>query len=986
MIPQPIDQVPLFLRLSQEERELVTTRLRRRQAAAGEIVFSAGRPSDTLFVVASGWVKLEDVTSDRTVTLANLGAGSLLGEVDTLLGRPYSTSARSAAHTQLLTLSRPDLEDLISQHPSIGLKFSAALGMRVAFLEQYLVQQRLRNIELLSALSEDDLRAIARKLDFKSFSRGDLIVEAGAPGDAVFLIEEGRARLITESNTGELFEELGDGALFGHTALITGKPYPATARAVSDVSVWLLSRSVYQDLIREHPAVKLAFSRALAEALGPSDQADAIERIHQLPLFSDVPTEALSALVARLVLRHFPAGEIIYADGTPGDALYVVESGEVKLLDSASSDTQLLERVRAGAPFGEMALLTGRTRAECARAFSDATVWVLYKTDFDDLMVQYPEISVSLSRALSERLATRENDFLERHLRRIALFSSLASSELRAISKKVHGLRFRAGEIICFAGQPAQTLFMIERGEVKRIGVGPAGEPVILDLLGPGDYFGEQAIVQNSAYHATAQAIGEVELWTIAKSAFDVMLEQYPALAVTVTRLMADRLARTQPLPTRPPRGRAPTSPRALTKGRGVYGPPSATPPRAGATAPRGATPQPRRGVPTPPRAPGARPGVNIPPPGARIQQPPSGARPIPKPTPPKPPRQKSSQAHTTAPAIQPQPIPADAPRVPLSHYAPAAAVTDQAQSASVDVPPSAVPVARPRARRPENTFFKELGAWLARLSTGAKLRIAALGALVAYIAFIAFPATAITTVSSAVGGLQIFNPPAVQTGSPASPNKPTPTRGPFGGGILPKIARAVATETPIPTKTPLPTSTPRPRPTSVPATRTPVPPPPAAAAPAALAATPIPTLPPIYWDPRLGNGPNALPRLEVVKLVPAQNVGHGQKFWRVVRVKFEDVSESGSDHTIYVKVLGESGNRVEGKKLHLTSVGALSEYPDEKPAGDLCDCNFNYPMYGDGYNVQIEDQYPSDQVVNMIMPLNQHVNYRVTFQLTTNP
>ena len=162
MIPQPIDRVPLFLRFSEDERELVLPRLCRRQAPTNEIIFTTGRPSDALFVITNGWVKLEDTSSSKTNTPANLGAGSLLGEVDTLMGRPYTTTARSAANTQLLALSRNDIEDLITQNPSIGLKFSATLGIRSPFLETYLVQQRLRNIELLSGLSEDDLRAIAK--------------------------------------------------------------------------------------------------------------------------------------------------------------------------------------------------------------------------------------------------------------------------------------------------------------------------------------------------------------------------------------------------------------------------------------------------------------------------------------------------------------------------------------------------------------------------------------------------------------------------------------------------------------------------------------------------------------------------------------------------------------------------------------------------------------------------------------------------------
>jgi hypothetical protein len=141
--------------------------------------------------------------------------------------------------------------------------------------------------------------------------------------------------------------------------------------------------------------------------------------------------------------------------------------------------------------------------------------------------------------------------------------------------------------------------------------------------------------------------------------------------------------------------------------------------------------------------------------------------------------------------------------------------------------------------------------------------------------------------------------------------------------------------------------------------------------------------LPPVDWDSRLG--PGGLPLLDKVRIIPAQ-VAPCQKYWRVVVVKFEDITESGNDHTIYVKVLDEFGNRAEGERLHVTSWGGLSEYPDEKPAGDLCNCNFDFPMWGDAYSVHIDGALPSDIMADMIMPMRRHVNYRITFQRALNP
>lgn len=934
MIPQPIDTVPLFQRLTAEERQLVTAHLRRRQAAPGEVILTEGQPSDTLFIITTGWVKLEGGNVDQNVTLANLGAGSLLGESDLLLNRPYSMTARASGTTptQLLTLARADLEDLIRQRPSVGLKFGAGLGLRIPFLEQYLVQQRLRNIELLSALSDDDLRAIAQNLDFGTFTRGDRIIEHGAPSDAAYILEEGHIRLIAQTSDGETFEELEPGAIFGHTALSTGKPYALTARAVSDATLWVLTRAAYQELIERHPAIKLAFSRALAESLSISDQADAVERMRALPLFNDMPSDALHALAARLVLRQFPVEEAIYTEGTPGDALYIVESGEVKLMDSAFSDAHLLERIRPGETFGEMALLTGRTRADCARAATDTTVWVLYKSDFDDVMVQYPEISISLSRALTERLSARENDFVIRHLRRITLFSNLASSELKQIATKVRGVRFRPGEIICFAGQPAHTFYMIENGEVKRMASGAQGEPILLGILDSGDSFGEQEIVQGIPYQATAQALSDVEIWTIAKNDFQQMLEAFPALTLTITRMMADRLARAQHASTAR-----------------IH--PAGVPPR-------------------PPTRPGMMPPSSPP---RRIQQPPSGARPI------KPLGRMASA--TRAPAA-PAHLPTEHKPVAISRGA--ARQHTPTMHAHSDAP-RALPLGyshapRPatHAPRPAPNFFTELGMLITGLSLGGKLRALTLAALAVWFLIIVGPFTTISTVSSAVGGLQLSN--GAPGGAEAAQEVAATTRSERAGPA--KVAFALPTNTPVPTRTPAPTFTPRPKPTIVRVmpTRTPVPPPAPVAAPAA------PALPPPEVDPRLvpGSGKD-LPHINNFKIIPA-TVARGQKFWRITKVVFEDIAESGNGHSIYVMLRDESGKRTEAKvKWWGENTGEMPDDP-QKSADDVCNCNYALFMYGDGYGVKVADQYPSDQATGMIMPMKRHVNYRIWYQLTMMP
>lgn len=947
MIPQPLDQVPLFARLSEDERELISSRLRHLEYNTNTLIFSANKPAELFAVIVQGWVKLEGDTPQGPIALANLGAGSVVGEVDMLLNRPYSTFARAATTCSLLALYRNDLHDLILQYPSIGLKFSAALGTRVAHLDEYLVTQRLSSNPLLTALSDSEARALARRLQFRSYARGESLFEAGDAPDAAFLIESGVVRVITNTREGETYEELQEGELVGQTALITGKPFPATGFAVTDVNAWALARADYLDLVHEQPTLKLAFARALAERLGVHDQSQAVERLHALPLFQDADRDALNAIAERLVLRHYPAGELIYAEGTPGDAMYFCESGRVKLVSDAATEAELLHRISAGESFGEMALLTGRTRAEAAKAIDDTTLWVLYKTEYDDLIVQHPALSLALSRALSTRLGNAEGDGVERRLRQLNLFSGLSQSELRQVAQYVQPLRLRAGETVCFAGQPAQFVYIIESGEAREIAQGQNGQTIVLDLLGPQQSFGEQSVVQNGAYPLTVQAVGDIELWTISKGDFDRLLANYPAMALSVTRRMAEELDRATKRAPRPqPRVAAPQHPQT-----GMGQPQQAYAPRAG-TGNGGYNNAPAPGNGRNTYAP--RPLQSQPQPQMRAQTAPLpgtavGVRPAPS-----KPWERSATVMRPMPAATARPV---QQMVGAAHVGMAA-----------------------RNGRPG------LVTWFSNLGIGNKI------ALVLVILFGLWIAVALPI--ALVIGL-------VSSGGNNNSGTPDDELPMVMGGARPllfgnKIAQAVRTATPTPLP---PTEIP---PTPVPTKRPVIQQAPKAAPPTAapeateLTATTIvdpasiKPLPPREWDSRLG--PGGLPLLQGIGVQEAP-VTSGQTYWRLIRMKFEDAGqESGNDHTIYVTLIDEEGRRVDDKVIVVEwdQSGAVEvqrlSISDQKPKGDYCGCNYNWPMYGAAYRVKVDDSIPSDRPYGMIMPMHRHVNYRLTFQRVVMP
>jgi CRP-like cAMP-binding protein len=478
----------LFADLSEEEQKKVSDKMRLVRYREGQTIFEKGDTSDVLYLVKSGWVKI--ITGESTV-LASMGPGSLLGEADLFMGRPRSTGALAATNVSLWALSDQDLEKLIAEEPKIGVKLSLAFGSRIAQLNYYLVEKSLRGITAFSDLSEEELLTIATRLTVEEHRRGDVIYRSEESAEALYIIESGRVKLIPVVSGEEVsFVELDARAIFGEMGLLTGRPYAESAQTIAEVTLWVLSRKDFWELTGDYPAIRVALSSRLRAHLSPDDQALAVEHLKGVPLFADLPRDAVQGISKQMLLRHVPKDELVYAEGTPGDALYIIESGQVRIVSEAESEREVFAHLQAGDFFGEMALLTGKSRSSAARAETNTNLWMLYRSDFDELLVQYPAISLALSRTLGERLAQADQRFVERHLRRMSLLVGLSSKQLEDVSARLRPVKYRSGEVILTEGTPGDVMYLIEWGRVEVLSK-TDGRSRVLAVLGEGDFFGE---------------------------------------------------------------------------------------------------------------------------------------------------------------------------------------------------------------------------------------------------------------------------------------------------------------------------------------------------------------------------------------------------------------------------------------------------------------------------------------------------------------
>lgn len=130
------------------------------------------------------------------------------------------------------------------------------------------------------------------------------------------------------------------------------------------------------------------------------------------PLFSALDAEAATALRASMVESRVPRGDVIFAEGEPGDRMYVILDGKVKLgQTSVDGRESLLAVLGPGEVFGELSLFDPGPRTATATAVTDVVVIGLGHDNLRPWLAGRPEVAESLLQALAQRLR-RTNETL----------------------------------------------------------------------------------------------------------------------------------------------------------------------------------------------------------------------------------------------------------------------------------------------------------------------------------------------------------------------------------------------------------------------------------------------------------------------------------------------------------------------------------------------------------------------------------------------
>jgi len=340
-----------------------------------------------------------------------------------------------------------------------------------------------------------------------------------------YIILKGRVKLSKENPVvGEdSHKALGPGDFFGVVSCMSVHERIETATALENISLISVEREKFGLLIQKNPVVAMKIIRFFSRKLRDFDQA--ITNLTFKNIVEEDPTHLFNigeyyfkkkavnhAVYAfQKYLKYCPSGENrdqtlqrlkllkapfkapentsgdgmnrIYTDNTmifceyePGNELYIIQSGKVKITKIVDEEV-LLAVLQPGDIFGEMALLDNKPRSASAITFGDVNLLAINKSNFEGMVQAQPQLATRLIQLLSERIWTAyrqlENLMIRDTIGRVydTLLIQIEKQKLKIIPKQIHNFEFGLKELTNMVGLPAEKgeILMVQLLEDKHI-------------------------------------------------------------------------------------------------------------------------------------------------------------------------------------------------------------------------------------------------------------------------------------------------------------------------------------------------------------------------------------------------------------------------------------------------------------------------------------------------------------------------------------
>jgi CRP-like cAMP-binding protein len=262
----------------------------------------------------------------------------------------------------------------------------------------------LKSLSLFSLLPERTLADMVSRMQSRHLDADDVLFRQGEAGGIMYVITSGTVRVSLEDPHGQelVLTRRGPYEVLGETSLVDLEPRAATTTAESPLELLSLTHEDLAASLGVQYAATLDTMRGIVAEMRMDYQAQTLQK---LPLFGELPPDMLREIAYKMVKRDLSKDEVLFHKGDPGDALYVIRTGWVKIVtEDARGGELILNQCGPSDAIGEMALVDGQPRSASVIAQSSAEVLKLSRDDFLAILNERPELALSIIRNVSGRL------------------------------------------------------------------------------------------------------------------------------------------------------------------------------------------------------------------------------------------------------------------------------------------------------------------------------------------------------------------------------------------------------------------------------------------------------------------------------------------------------------------------------------------------------------------------------------------------------
>ncbi|XP_067269137.1 cGMP-dependent protein kinase 1 [Pseudorasbora parva] len=229
-----------------------------------------------------------------------------------------------------------------------------------------LIESALAENECMKYLDRDQMQCLVDSAHPITLKQGVCVFQEGDNGTQAYILEEGK---LEASRAGQRLHIIEPGMMFEEHSVIHNHSCSTTVTALVNSRLWVMEGQVFQRVMQRSSLITITQS---------------LQFLRSVPLLSVLADDVLIKVSDALEESHYSDGDYILQNGSPGDKLFILSQGQVKVLEKRASneESMMVCVLTRGDCFGDRALQGDDMRSMSVLAAGDVTCLVIDKEFF----------------------------------------------------------------------------------------------------------------------------------------------------------------------------------------------------------------------------------------------------------------------------------------------------------------------------------------------------------------------------------------------------------------------------------------------------------------------------------------------------------------------------------------------------------------------------------------------------------------------------